>query len=193
MRTSSALFTFALCTAASTSAQALGSFGVRLGTGMTMSDPEPKAGAEEPKAGAEEPTPIVAGLAYRIDLIVVGVEADLLFHRFSFDKVTEDRLALPVIVNGSLPLVPGFVALNFGAGLEPRFLIGADDNGADISDDRKSMVMYLPISVGAELDLQVVKGMLDIRYERQLTPHFKGKPKEDDRAHEVLVMAGVFL
>ena len=186
MRTSSALFTFALCTAASTSAQALGSFGVRLGTGMTMSDPEPKA-------GAEEPTPIVAGLAYRIDLIVVGVEADLLFHRFSFDKGTEDRLALPVIVNGSLPLVPGFVALNFGAGLEPRFLIGADDNGVDISDDGKSMVMYLPISVGAELDLQVVKGMLDIRYERQLTPHFKGKPKEDHRAHEVLVMAGVFL
>jgi hypothetical protein len=61
-----------------------------------------------------------------------------------------------------------------------------------LADSLESMYLYLPIFIGATLDLKLLTANLDIRYERQLTAHIKkDKGDEDARFHELVFMAGV--
>ena len=163
------------------SASALGSFGARAGYGLHFSDPEGK--------GAEEPTSFVGGAAWKLDVLVAAVEVDLLYRRKAFDGGggNEDRFSVGALGRFSIPIVPLFFSLDLVGGLEPRFFVTGSKG---VEDDAKAMTLYLPVGVGASLDLQLIDLNLDMRYERQLTPSLKSD--EDARSHNLTFLAGVF-
>lgn len=207
MKKMAAVLTGAMVVAAASPAAALGlKYGARLGYGIGMPDPD---------KNIDSASVLDVGGAVLLDLAILGLEADLLYNRQmtstkvdlggtskTFDGV-QSNIAIPVLARGSFPLIPMFLSLDFGAGLEPRFPIGATFDGKDevddgtggktkLADSLESMYLYLPIFVGATLDLKLLTANLDIRYERQLTAHIKkDKGDEDARFHELVFMAGV--
>ncbi|MBU0554302.1 hypothetical protein KKF91_02720 [Myxococcota bacterium] len=194
------LFLTLLClTLGASSASALGKFGVRLGTGTSFIDYE-----NEPADGAPEPdiTPLAVGLAWRFDLAVVGVEIDGLWWQNTSSmemlgktyEATETRLALPIIGRVNFPLIPVVLDLNVGAGLEPRFLLSAEDqDGKDTSDDLESMVIYMPIAVGATISAGPLALQAELRYERQITEYVKDKEGvSKNKIHQLMFFAGAF-
>ncbi len=196
MRGMLALVVAALVLGAATPAMALGTkFGVRAAYGLGFPDPD---------KGVDSASAFQAGLAAQLDLAILAIEVDALWARqtTTFDLMgssvdaTADRVAFPVLVRGGFPLIPAFLSLDFGGGLEPRFAIGASVDGKDkgptgkeYADSMKSMTLYLPIFIGATLDLKLITANLDIRYERQLTA--SSEDDDDARFHELLFMAGV--
>jgi hypothetical protein len=163
-------------------APALADFGVRLGTGASSVS----ADGKDPDASA----PFVIGPAWKADLVAVQLEVDALYWRNHYDAggkgIDENRLAVPALVKGSLPLVPLLLSLDIGAGLEPRLFISGDDLG---TDDQKTMTLYLPIVAGATLDLHAVEANLEFRYERQISDSVDGS---NFRNHQFMVFAGIF-
>ena len=195
MTKSAAILAGAMVVAAASPAAALGlKYGVRAGYGMGMPDPD---------KGVDSASVLDVGGALMLDLAILGLEVDLLYNRqtttFKGDlDAVQSNIAIPVLARGSFPLIPAFLSLDFGGGLEPRFPIGATFDGEDkvagvkLADSLESMYLYLPIFVGATLDLKILTANLDIRYERQLTAHIKkDKGDEDARFHELVFMAGV--
>jgi hypothetical protein len=166
---------------ASTSALALGQFGVRVGTGASFPDGE---GADDVDAAV----PFAIGAAFRFDLAMLALEADALYWRNSYEAgeedVSENRLALPVTARLDISPVP-VLGLEIGAGVEPRFLHDGDDLGGE----QKSTVWYLPVVLGATIDLQVLTLNGELRYERQLTDTVDGS---DFRNHQLMFFAGAF-
>jgi hypothetical protein len=205
MTKSAAILAGAMVVAAASPAAALGlKYGVRAGYGIGMPDPE---------KNIDSASVLDVGGAVMLDLAILGLEVDLLYNRqstttkvdlgagsVSFDSV-QSNIAIPVLARGSFPLIPMFLSLDFGGGLEPRFPIGATVDGKDkpegggdaYADSLESMYLYLPIFIGATLDLKLLTANLDIRYERQLTSHVaKGtSDAKDARFHELVFMAGV--
>lgn len=180
----SALAVGLLATAAP--AMADGSFGVKIGTGVSFyqdEDPTLPSGADDP-----EIMPFALGIAYVYDLVLLAIEVDALWWRNSADfggsDATEDRLAIPVIAKITLPLVPTLLGLDLGLGLEPRFHLASDPE----NDDAAAMVMYLPVVVGANLSLAGLGVGLEARYEHQLT---ESTEDQDDRVHQLMFFGGV--
>lgn len=208
MTKSAAILTGAMVLAAASPAAALGlKYGVRAGYGIGMPDPD---------KGVDSASVIDVGGAVLLDLAILGLEADLLYNRQTTTTKADKtlgiksadgvvgNLAIPVLARGSFPLVPMFLSIDFGGGLEPRFPIHASFDGKskcaaptatdpaatkDCTDNLKSMPLYLPIFIGATLDLKIITANLDIRYERQLTA--SKESDEDARFHELVFMAGV--
>lgn len=183
-----------LClTLGASSASALGKFGVRAGTGTSFYD------SDVDDATEPDITPFAAGLAWRFDQALLGVEVNALWWQNSIEmdldalgtfKATETRLALPLIGRINFPIVPLVLDLNVGGGLEPRFLISTEDeNGKDLSDDAEMMVLYMPIAVGATINAGPLGVQVDLRYERQITEHNK---ENKDKVHQIMLFGGVF-
>lgn len=193
MKKSAAFLAGAMVVAAASPAAALGlNYGVRAGYGIGMPDPDD---------GVDSASVIDAGLAVMLDLAILGLEVDLLYNRQTTKfkggiEGVQSNIAIPILARGSFPVIPMFLSLDFGGGLEPRFPIGTtldgEDKvaGVDLADDQESMPLYLPIFIGTTLDIKLVKLNLDIRYERQLTA--SSKSNEDARFHELVFMAGGF-
>jgi hypothetical protein len=191
MKKSAAFLAGAMVVAAASPAAALGlNYGVRAGYGIGMPDPDD---------GVDSASVIDAGLAVMLDLAILGLEVDLLYNRQTTKfkgggEANVGNIAIPILARGSFPVIPMFLSLDFGGGLEPRFPISAEaDIGGktvDFKDDMESMPLYLPIFIGTTLDIKLVKLNLDIRYERQLTA--SSKTNEDARFHELVFMAGGF-
>jgi len=165
------------------SASALGSFGARVGYGLHFTDPEVK--------GIDEPTSLVGGAAWKLDVLVAALEVDLLYRRAALEvageSINEDRFSVGALGRFSIPIVPLFFSLDLVGGLEPRFFVTGSKG---VEDKAKAMTLYLPVGVGASLDLQLIDLNLDVRYERQLTP--SSKSNEDMRSHNLTFLAGVF-
>ncbi len=176
---------FALGLLAPLPAMAVGSFGVRLGVGTGM--PNDDAGGDDLTV-----TPLAVGAAWKLSLAVIDLEVDALYWRRGMEvagvDATEDRLALPVIARVGVPIVP---LLQIGAGLEPRFLLGAEVDGKDASDNFESMVLFLPVVLGLSLDLGGFGIGADIRYEFQLNKDVK-EGNDGARIHELMVFGGAF-
>lgn len=205
MTKSAAILAGAMVVAAASPAAALGlKYGVRAGYGIGMPDPDKVSGVE-----VEAASVLDVGGAVMLDLAILGLEADLLYNRQTMNykggkDIVQSNIAIPVLARGSFPLIPAFLSLDFGGGLEPRFPIGLTYDGKDklpgadkdLSEDLESMPLYLPIFIGATLDLKLLTANLDIRYERQLTASFKenkatSEKEADKRFHELVFMAGV--
>lgn len=203
MKKSAAFLAAAMVVGAASPAAALGlNYGVRAGYGIGMPDPD---------KGVDSASVIDVGGAVMLDLALLGLEIDLLYNRQtttfkdqgagSFDSV-QSNIAIPVLARGSFPIIPLFLSLDFGGGLEPRFPIGLEvdgkskpPGGKDYADSLESMPLYLPIFIGGTLDLKLLKVNLDIRYERQLTASVKensatSNKEADIRFHELVFMAG---
>ncbi len=167
---------------ASTSAMALGQFGVRVGTGASFPDGE---GADDVDGGV----PFAAGAAFRFDLAMLALEADALYWRNTYEvgdeELKENRLALPVTARLDISPVP-ILGLEVGAGVEPRFLLDGDKFGGE---EQKSAIWYLPVVLGATIDLQVLTLNGEIRYERQLSDTAEGS---DFKNHQLMFFAGAF-
>ena len=165
------------------SASALGSFGARAGYGLHFSESDPTVKSNG------EPTSFVGGAAWKLDVLVAAFEVDLLYRRKAFDAGggNEDRFSVGALGRFSIPIVPLFFSLDLVGGLEPRFFVTGSKG---VEDDAKAMTLYLPVGVGASLDLQLIDLNLDMRYERQLTPSLKSD--EDARSHNLTFLAGVF-
>jgi hypothetical protein len=191
MKKSAAFLAGAMVVAAASPAAALGlNYGVRAGYGIGMPDPDD---------GVDSASVIDAGLAVMLDLAILGLEVDLLYNRQTTKakgggEANVGNIAIPILARGSFPVIPMFLSLDFGGGLEPRFPISAEaevgGTTVDFKDDLESMPLYLPIFIGTTLDIKLVKLNLDIRYERQLTA--SKKSDEDARFHELVFMAGGF-
>ena len=190
MKKSAAFLAAAMVVGAASPAVALGlNYGVRLGYGVGMPDPD---------KGVDSASVMDVGGAILLDLAIIGIEADLLYNRQTATTKAGDgvqsNIAIPVLVRGSLPIIPLFLSLDFGGGLEPRFPIGTTFDGEDkvggvkLADDRESMPIYLPLFIGGTLDLKLLKVNMDIRYERQITA--SSKADGDARFHELVFMAG---
>jgi len=162
--------------------------GIRIGTGITMVDDQ----SNDPGLGEPEVTPFAVGLSYQLSLMVVDVEANALYWQNSTKIGPIDAestyLALPLIARASIPIVPALVSLKVGGGLEPRFHLGSEVAGEEVdADNVESMVMYMPIVVGAQFDLQLLSFGLDIRYEYQLTDH---SSLDESRFNQLMFFGG---
>ncbi len=198
MKKTTAFLVAALAMCAASPAMALGlKYGARLGYGMGMPDPS---------KGVDSASVMDVGLGVQLDLAIVGIEVDALYNRQTItpkggggDSVT-GNIALPILGRFSLPVIPLLLSLDFGAGLEPRFPISATVDGKDkptgipgakaYKEGLTAMPLYLPILIGATLDLHFITANLDLRYERDLTQlNKKGSAVKN---HEFVAMAGVF-
>ena len=169
----------------SSSAFALGTFGVRLGTGLSFYDgdlsPEP------------EMAPFAIGASWLLDLSVVELEIDALYWRdtTTFDvagaaDITTNYIATPAIARVSFGLIPKLFSISVGGGLEPRFLLSADPTEAE--DNLKSTVMYMPISMIGKLNLAVITIGVEVRYEYQLTDRAENS---SDKFNQLVFMGGI--
>ncbi len=165
-------------------------FGVRLGAGtgflQTDNDYEP-----------DSISAWTVGAAYKLDLTVLELEIDALWKSTTVtgetNEATSNYFTIPVIASISLPLVPGFFSLSFGAGLEPQFFVSSDPElEKEAEDAQASMVLALPVQVGATIDLQIIAVGIDVRYEHQLTETVTEGPAQDDRLHRLMFMGGAF-
>ena len=169
--------------AAAGPALAGGRFGLKIGTGTSFyQDEDPKFPGDAPNV-----LPFAIGAAYVYDLVLLAIEVDALYWRNSFESgdATDDSLVVPVIAKVSLPVIPLLLGIDLGVGLEPRFHLSSDPEPAT---DPNAMVLYLPVVVGANLDLKVIGVGLEMRYEHQLTEAVDG---EDDRLHQLMFFGGV--
>jgi hypothetical protein len=166
---------------ASAPAFAMGQFGARFGFGLGFHNDE----AGDPDSS----TAFAAGLAYTLDLAVLDLEIDALYWGNSTTKPDADSayLAVPVIAKFGIPVVP---FLTLGAGLNPRFLLSAEQGGNDVADKFATMVLYLPILVGVTIPLGIVDLGVEARYELQLTAADKDG-ESDARVHQLVFMGGV--
>lgn len=193
MRKQSVALIFAAIMLSSSTAMALGSFGIRIGTGTSFVDglddqtPEPTV------------TPFAAGLSYTLNLAVAEVEIDALYWSDTSEtdlgpigkfETTGSYFALPIIGRASLPIIPKLFSLSVGAGLEPRFLLSAESDIPDFNTDGfEDMVMYLPISVVGKVSVPMIATVgVEVRYEYQLTESVKGS---DVRINQLVFMGGV--
>jgi len=196
-RLSAALLAFALCVPATSWAFGL-SYGVRAGAGLAFPNDDAVPGDDA------SVTPFAAGLGINLDLALIDIEVDALYWHRSITyetteamktvekEASEGRLALPVLVRVGIPLVP---LLSVGAGIEPRFLLSAEANDTDVSDNFESMALYVPILLAVDLDLSILELRVDLRYEFKLT-NFLATSDDDAndnaRMHELMLFAGLF-
>ena len=186
MRKHSLALIFAAIMLSSSSAMALGSFGIRLGTGVSFPDevsPEPTV------------TPFAVGLAYSLNLAVAEVEVNALYWRDSGEydvgqgqklDLTTNRLAIPILGRASLPVIPKLFSISVGAGLEPRFLLSTDPSSYE--DEQESMVLYLPVSVVGKISVPLIGTIgVEARYEHQLNDSVKNS---DARINQLVFMGG---
>lgn len=168
----------------SAASPALAGFGVRVGTGTSFFV------SDEDYATEPEVTPFALGVAYTLDLALLAIEIDALWWRntttLGSDTAVDDHLSIPVIAKFSFPLIPALLSLNAGLGLEPRFLLAEPKD----AEGYNTYVMYLPVVVGADFDLQVVQAGVEVRYEHQLTETYD--KQGDDRLHQLMFFGGVF-
>lgn len=142
----------------------------------------------------EDITAFAVGAAARFDLVLLAIEADLLWRRNTWEQLGQDaeiqRIGIPVTARFGFPLVPGFLSAEIGAGLEPRFLLNAEFGGVDISKNLNDQVLYLPLVAGIDLDLKVIGAGLELRYEHQLTN--ESDDPTEYKIHQFMVFGGVF-
>ena len=167
----------------SSSAMALGTFGVRLGTGLSFYDGDAES---EP-----EVAPFALGASWLLDLSVVELEIDALYWRDTqttegAPDLTMSYIATPAIARVSFGLIPKLFSISVGGGLESRFLISSDPGVAE--DTLKSTVIYLPISLIGKLNLALLTIGLEVRYEYQVTDRYKGN---SDKVNQLVFMGGV--
>ncbi len=171
----------ALCCAS----PALADFGLRIGTGTSFID------MEEGDSDTEV-SPFAIGAAWKMDIPLLSFEIDGLFWRNTFDdegESTIDYLAVPAMAKVSIFGIPT-LSLRVGAGLEPRFLISAETkDGVDLSEALEDTVWYVPVTFGADIDVQLISLGLEMRYERQVTD---GNKDNSNRIHHLMLFAGAF-
>ena len=162
--------------------------GLRIGTGISMVDDK----TDVPGLDDPEVTPFAVGLSYQLSLVMFDVEANALYWQNSISQGSVESestyLALPVIARASIPIVPALVTMKVGGGVEPRFHLGSTVEGEEVDSDAiESMVMYMPIVLGAQFDLQLLSFGLDIRYEYQLTDH---STQHESRINQLMFFGG---
>lgn len=168
-------------------AMALGvNYGLRLGTGSGF-DRDDKLGEDA------SIFPFAIGPAVKLSLPLIEVEVDALYWSTTTEVAgvegVQNELAVPIIARVSFPIVPVLFDLQLGLGIEPRVFLGATFDGEDVPDnDDQQTVMYLPISVGGDINLGVASLNVEIRYEYQLTDRIK----DDDSRIDYLTFFGGF-
>lgn len=167
------------------SAAALGvNYGARLGIG-------PGFGSGNDAVEDADFNSLVLGAAVKLDLVLLGLEVDVLWNQVNTDNdTTASSISTPIIGTFSFPLVPLLFDLNAGLGLEPRFHLSTTVDGTEVKDDpTEDMVLYLPVVLGGTLNLPILDVDLQIRYLHQLT---ESQKDSDVRVHHLLFMAGAF-
>ena len=174
----------ALCTLAASPALALGpSLGVRLGYGQVLFQDVPQA----PEAGV-----FAVGPAARFDLGLLTFEADLLYSKTTIESGVGSnvkRVATPVLAKVNIMLAPGLAYFSFGAGIEPRWLLGAERDGVDTSAAYADKTLHVPVVAGLDLDLKAALLNVELRYSHQIESEFA---QGNGRAHQFMGMVGVF-
>lgn len=184
------LFSLLLLLGCTSQAFALGgSFGARVGTGVAFDD--------NFTGDDLNPQPFAAGLGYKLDLVLLEVEADALYHRTTTDYFTMSQLSFPIIGKFSFPVIPALLSLSAGAGINPRVNLSTSDDDTTDSDvpgkvtdlDLESTTMYLPFMIGAQINLAIITLNIEIRYEHQLSRLIKDS---DAKINDLMFMGGVF-
>lgn len=170
-------------------AWALGTeFGVRLGFG-------PGFGADNKLVEDADISSFVVGPGVKLDLLVVALEVDLLYSQttLGFDGGAEGSssdIGVPVIGKLSFPLIPVLLDLNVGLGLEPRFHLSSEIEGKEVDDDKtNAVVWYLPLVLGADVNVGLATVGAELRYLYQLN---NTSSEGDGKVHHLLFMAGAW-
>jgi hypothetical protein len=82
-----------------------------------------------------------------------------------------------------------FAGLQFGAGLEMRYNFDTEPLPGGTAQ-QEAMVYYVPVVIGADIDVQLARATAEIRYEHQLTDGVKG---DGSRVHQLLFLVGASL
>ncbi len=181
MRVKSLLLTFLMLILCSSQAFAFGSFGVRVGSGLAFDDGF--------KGDDLNPVPLAVGAGYQLDLVLLKLEADALYHRTSTDYFTLNQISVPVLAKFALPIPLPLLGLSLGAGVEPRFNLSASDRGQMEELDLESTSFYIPVMLGAQFNLGVLALNIEIRYEHQVSRLIKD---HDSKINDLMFMGGVF-
>ena len=115
-----------------------------------------------------------AGVAARIQVLMVQVEANALYWSESWDTdASYTALSLPIIARLDFAPIP-MLKLAAGTGLEFQFPLAAENaQGADAMDSLQSS-MYLPLSASADLTLPAIGTIgLEARYGYELRSRIK--------------------
>ena len=141
-------------------------------------------------------TSLTAGLlVLNLDLMAVAVEGNLGFHRMTVDDADDtynDELSVVAIVKTGIPIIPAVLSLDFGAGLDQRFLLGSTVGGTELDDISGSRTL-IPISVQASGTVLLARLYGEIRYNHEIASSFEVDGAEvdsDDKLHELLFLVG---
>ena len=174
------MLTFTLCLCVPTAASALGlGFGAKGGVGSASAD------------GTDQDLSAFM-LVANFDLVALAVEGNLGWHRSAAkgqDDSYLDELSAIAIAKVGFPIVPALISLDFGAGLDQRFLLGATANGDEVSDASGSRTL-LPLSVQLTGSVLLARLYGEVRYNRELSNSIKINGADAPAQHETLFLLG---
>ena len=170
----------AICLPSSASALGLG-FGAKVGTGS----------AEVDNVDQKLTT---AMLVANFDLVVVAIEGNLGWHRSAFkdaDDSYRDEMSAIAIAKMGMPIVPAVLSIDFGAGLDQRFLLGSQVGGVEVSGISGSRTL-LPLSLQLSGSVLLARLYAEMRYNYELSNSFEmdGASVDADPQNELLFLLG---
>ncbi|MGC6419043.1 MAG: hypothetical protein ACON3Z_18095 [Bradymonadia bacterium] len=183
--------TIALVTMLAGSASALPfvDMGIKLGYGNlspSHDDSDVQKALDEVDVGL-----FAAGVAARIQVLMVQVEANALYWSESYDsEASYSALSLPIIARLDFAPIP-LLKLAAGTGLEFQFPLAAKGPSGDDAMDQLQSSTYLPLSASADLTLPALGTIgLEARYGYELSSRLK-----DDQgvSNNYFMFMGTFL
>ena len=168
------------------SALALGpSFGIKLGAGTGDSTAE-NAGDVSLGAGY---------LVGNMDLMAIAIEGNIGLVTASdadADDTYTDELSLVALFKTGIPLIPAVLSIDFGAGIDQRFLMRMSVLGNEVDDVSGSRTL-IPLSVQVSGSVLLARVYGEIRYNREIASSLEIGGEEvdlDGELHELLFMVG---
>ena len=141
-----------------------------------------------------------------LDLKLAEIELNLGVHSYylTFDDIdeawfTNQELVIAALVRWSLPLVPTLLSLELGAGIDQRIplnlefahgLVYPEDDARGVKSGGSRTLM--PISGQFTLNVAMVKLLLEMRYNLELTSNIKSNTTTNDKRNkdEVWLLVG---
>lgn len=148
----------------------------------------------------DEVNPIDDGSAWTVaavldvELPVVGLEANLMWTRCNIsdrlDDMYYDYLGIVALAKVGLSLIPAVLDLDFGVGLDYRFLVNVEG-----MPDGDGTILMLPIALQLVGDLRTFKLHGEIRFnyglKRSIEYDWAADMADSENIHELLFLAGV--
>ena len=132
-------------------------------------------------------------LVGNFDLVLLAVEGNLGWIRTQLsddDKSFTDEMSATVLAKFGMPVIPGLVSVDLGAGLDQRFVLGAEAAGEDTKLSGRRTLIPLSLQVSGSVLLARLYGEMRYNYELSNDLEVDGNGVDAEARNELLFLVG---